>query len=289
MSSVEDEIKALQAKRAQGDEAPAADERIGLLSKGGFDSDIYGGGIGARGDLAGEVVEEMEDDDAGPTANHPATRAQINADRSLLEMGTDADTGADPFAAYRDSGSGMVNTRIADREDEYKQRRMNRIISPDRGDVFSGATPARSYKDIMAQQNLKREEAAVLRAIDKKKEEAAEAAKAGVVEPDTSDKAAAEKAAAKRRRWDDAGAAAIAATPAVASGKEWTGDATPGRFAATPGRFDATPGRFDATPGINYLNHFVDMRQRTWDSHSFTPSLLLMAKSLLLLLVVRPI
>jgi splicing factor 3B subunit 1 len=188
-------------------------------------------------------VDEIEDDDEGPAANHPATRAQINADKSLLEMGTDADTGADPFAAYRESGSGMVNTRIADREDEYKQRRMNRVISPERGDAFSGATPARSYKDIMLQQNLKREEAAVMRAIDKKKEEAAEAAKAGTaVEPEkAADKAAA--AAAKRRRWDDAGAAAIAATPAVASGKEWTGDATPGRFDATPGRaMGATPG-----------------------------------------------
>jgi len=148
--------------------------------------------------------------------------------------------------------SGLVNTVIAERESEYQKKRMQRVISPERGDAFSGQTPARSYKDIMLQQNLQREEADVMRAIEKKKQEAADAAKVAAGRAN-GDKAAEakqpEKAEAKkRRRWDDAGAA-IAATPAVGAGKEWTGDATPGRFDATPGRFDATPGRFDATPG----------------------------------------
>jgi len=50
--------------------------------------------------------------------------------------------------------TGKVNTRISDRETDYQKQRMNRVISPERGDAFSGKTPARSYKDIMLAQNL---------------------------------------------------------------------------------------------------------------------------------------
>ena len=58
---------------------------------------------------------------------------------------------------------GLANTRISDRETDYQKRRLNRIISPIRGDAFSSETPSRSYKDIMLEQNLHREEAVVLR------------------------------------------------------------------------------------------------------------------------------
>ena len=54
-------------------------------------------------------------------------------------------------------GSGLVDTRISNREDEYKQRRMARTLSPERGDAFGGKTPVRTYKDIMAEQELKNE------------------------------------------------------------------------------------------------------------------------------------
>lgn len=47
-------------------------------------------------------------------------------------------------------GSGLANTRIADREDAYKARHRTIMLSPDRGgDAFSGQTPARSYAEIM--------------------------------------------------------------------------------------------------------------------------------------------
>jgi splicing factor 3B subunit 1 len=168
MADIEQEIKRLQENRAAGggdDDVVEEGDRIGLMSKGGFDSEIYGNQTSA---FSTEVMDdEMVDDDAG--ANHPSTRASINADRRILDQGTDADSGADPFAAYREE-SGMVNTRISDRETDYQKKRMNRIISPARGDAFSGKTPARSYKDIMLEQNLQREEAQVLRAIEKKKE-----------------------------------------------------------------------------------------------------------------------
>ena len=49
---------------------------------------------------------------------------------------------------------------------------MNRIISPERGDAFSDKTPARSYKEIMIEAELNKEEKEVKRAIAKKLENA---------------------------------------------------------------------------------------------------------------------
>lgn len=125
--SVEDEIKQLQEKRVfntsrfskktnkmcisniisnilfqqakgENDEVEEGD-RISLMSKGTFDSDIYGGSAG--GGFSGVVQEVgMEDDEEEP--NHPSTRASINADKKVLEQGTDADSGVDPFATYRE-------------------------------------------------------------------------------------------------------------------------------------------------------------------------------------------
>ena len=111
MASIDDEIKALQAKRAAGEfDEVAEGERIGLMSKGAFDSDIYGGG--GDGAFAATVQDEMDEDDEGPAANHPSTRASINADRSILDAGTDADTGEDPFAAYREGVSSTTSPTL---------------------------------------------------------------------------------------------------------------------------------------------------------------------------------
>ena len=45
---------------------------------------------------------------------------------------------------------------------QYRQQRMNRMISPDRGgDAFAGKTPVRSYKDIMMERNLEAEKSKV--------------------------------------------------------------------------------------------------------------------------------
>jgi hypothetical protein len=44
---------------------------------------------------------------------------------------------------------------------------LQRVISPERGDAYDGKTPARSYKDIMLAQELRKEEAEVRKAIAK--------------------------------------------------------------------------------------------------------------------------
>merc|ERR1740130_822154 len=118
--------------------------------------------------------------EVGGRGSHPAT---MSLKDQLADPERDSN---DPIAAMREThGSGLVNTRTSDREDEYKQRRIKRLISPERGDAFSGKTPARSYADIMKERMLAQEEKTIHQAIAKKKEDG--------------DIGAANK---KRRRWD---------------------------------------------------------------------------------------
>jgi splicing factor 3B subunit 1 len=68
-----------------------------------------------------------------------------------------------------------TSRRIIDREDDYRRRRLNRILSPDRHDAFAAAgaktldPSVRTYADIMRDEALKREKEETLRAISKKK------------------------------------------------------------------------------------------------------------------------
>ena len=76
-----------------------------------------------------------------------------------LALINDAQLGSDdydPFAEHK-------RPKIVDREDEYRQRRRNQIISPARLDPFAngGATPdvkSRGYSQIMREAGLKRDE-----------------------------------------------------------------------------------------------------------------------------------
>lgn len=151
---------------------------------------------------------------------------------------------------------------------------MDRMISPERVDPFADQTPVashRSYKDVMMEAKLARDEANIKKNIEAKKKAEAEANK----------KADAASTAKKPKRWDNAtpsrwdnatpgranatpsrtpvraGMTPSRATPA--RGDDWD-DATPARHQDEPmtpsgtetpaSRWDATPGRsWDATPG----------------------------------------
>ncbi len=106
---------------------------------------------------------------------------------------------------------------IYEREDDYRRRRLDRIISPARNDAFAmgDKTPdnrVRTYADIMREQQLQREMDNTMRNIaDKKRKEAeAAAALAGATQQAAATTAAAPTAAAtagappekRRRRWD---------------------------------------------------------------------------------------
>lgn len=102
---------------------------------------------------------------------------------------------------------------IYEREDEYRRRRLHRIISPDRNDAFAmgDKTPdarVRSYADIMREQQLQREMDNTMRNIaEKKRKEAEEQAALGQAPAAAAATAGPSQPAAgppekKRRRWD---------------------------------------------------------------------------------------
>ncbi|KAG6600246.1 Splicing factor 3B subunit 1, partial [Cucurbita argyrosperma subsp. sororia] len=219
------------------------EQQLASLNSVTFDTDLYG-----DNDKAGYVtsIPVNEDDENLEALDNEVARklASYTAPKSLLkEM---------PRGGEEDDDMGFKKPqRIIDREDDYRKRRLNRVISPERHDAFAAGekTPdpsVRTYAEVMREEALKREREETLRAIAKKKEEE-EAAKASGEKPKES--AAAAAAPQKRRnRWDqsqDDGGAKKAKT------SDWDLPDT------TPGRWDATPGRVgDATPGVGRRNRW---------------------------------
>ena len=119
-----------------------------------YDANIYGGG-GEKGDKYDSYLPAPSEED-GDNDSAAHTRARINPSRDILysTIGGDEPDDEETLNNYRQSGSGLVNTKISDRESEYQQRRQQRALSPSRKDGFDGKTPARSYKDIMIEQEL---------------------------------------------------------------------------------------------------------------------------------------
>lgn len=107
---------------------------------------------------------------------------------------------------------GPKSNKIIDREDDYRRRRLNRIISPDRNDAFQMGdktpdTRHRTYADIMRQQQLEREQANTLQNIRDKQRQEAEAAAAGAALPPPPAAGPAPSVGEKRRnRWDQSAA-----------------------------------------------------------------------------------
>lgn len=241
MASVDPEIAKTQEERKRMEQELASLNATSVV----YDTDLYGGSD--KNSYLTSIPANEDDENLDAIDNEVARKlASYTAPKSLLkEM---------PGAAASDGDADMgfrKPQRIIDREDDYRRRRLNQIISPERHDPFAAGekTPdptVRTYADVMREEALKREKEETLKAISKKKKEEEEAAKA-----------APEKAAAaqqkRRNRWDqsqDEGGAAAA--PKKAKTSDWDmPDTTPGRWDATP-----TPGRvIDATPG----------RRNRWD------------------------
>ncbi|ONK69490.1 uncharacterized protein A4U43_C05F23490 [Asparagus officinalis] len=153
--------------------------------------------------------------------------------------------------AEADDDSGFKKpSRIIDREDDYRRRRLNRIISPDRNDPFATGekTPdpsVRTYADVMREEALKRQKEDLLKEIAKKKEDEKNNKEAAAAAP--------EPAPQKRRnRWDQSQGGEDPSSKKAKTSSDWdVPDSTPG---IGSGRWDATPtpGRVagDATPGV---------------------------------------
>ncbi|XP_011198510.1 splicing factor 3B subunit 1 [Bactrocera dorsalis] len=240
---------------------------VGLLDSGGFyDTELYdeGGGKGKNRyegyntSIAANDEMDEDEDDGFPV---PQKRTTYTAPISVLKDVTQGKEDVDPMADRR-------RPTIADREDEYRQKRRRIIISPERADPFAdgGKTPdigSRTYPDIMREQMLKGEESELRRKIQEKSKE-------GTLVKTSNGEATKEPTTRKRGRWDQTVSesfvpAKVSATPNSAATPTWE-DKTPGdhRWDETPGhKGSETPG---ATPGLG---------TRIWDAtpaHPMTPS-----------------
>ncbi|KAB1212465.1 Splicing factor 3B subunit 1 [Morella rubra] len=228
------------------------EQQLASLTSVTFDTDLYGGNDRDAYVTSIPVNEDEENLDA--MDNEVARKlASYTAPKSLLKempRGGAEDDNEDALGFKKPQ-------RIIDREDDYRKRRLNRVISPERHDAFAAGekTPdpsVRTYADVMREEALKREKEETLKRIAKKKEEEEAAAKAGSVDKGTED-----KGPKRRNRWDQSQDEGAAAAKKAKSTSDWDlpEDATPGRWDATP-----TPGRLgDATPSAS-----VGRRNR-WD------------------------
>jgi splicing factor 3B subunit 1 len=274
--------------------ASNGDDKVGLASAGHFDQDIYGSAGASGADkytgFSSTIVEAGDDDDEDTQEAKALRKGRGFGGRGAAEETSDGliDANYDPFSgrAREENGSGLVNTRIADRENDYRKRRFDRMLSPERGDAFDGTTPQRSYKDIMQSQRLESERNDVLRKIQKKQQEEEELKKLNDQATSSSGKGDESDAASttatrrrKRMRWDDPGSAGETKTDSESewdTASEASTATTSAATAATPSRasrWDATPSaatparknRWDATPIGNGNGGDATPSRSKWD------------------------
>ncbi|GJS54929.1 splicing factor 3B subunit 1 [Tanacetum coccineum] len=152
-----------------------------------------------------------------------------------------------PHGADDESLGFNKSKRIIDREDDYRRRRLNQVISPERHDAFASGDKTskpetRGYAEIMREAALKREKEETLKVIARRMNEEEE------------NKAAGKPAQKRRNRWDQSQDKESGAKKAKL-GSDWDmPDSIPGigRWDATP-----TPGRIgDATPSLSRKNRW---------------------------------
>lgn len=242
--------------------------RIAMGEGGYYDKDIYGGSSKTNyGSYVDSIAanDEIEDDEDDHYTSQLGKKVQYTAPLNQLSDLTREERDHDPLADRRVA-------KVIDREDSYKQRRLNQQLSPSRYDPFGGEkTPdvrseRRSYADIIRDNQLRAQEHALKQQmIEKAKEGTLKATNGDVVskpkkrigrwdQPSDSD-----TPAAKKTSWDEA------VTPHVA---RW--DETPGRLksgAETPSQkmWDSTPGPM--TPGAETPGHATtpSARRNRWD------------------------
>ncbi|MQL80588.1 hypothetical protein Taro_013023 [Colocasia esculenta] len=223
-------------------------EELASLTSVTYDADLYGDAGPDRFEGYVKSIPVNEDDEEQEADGRDAARRMASFTgpkvKDLVPKGSESEA---------DLGFRKPQ-RIIDREDDYRRRRLQQIISPERNDPFTSgeATPdpsVRTYADVMREQALARQKEETLREIAKKKEEEKSKAAAGAAEAVPAQK--------RRNRWDqsqdvDGGVAKKAKTGAAS---DWDApDSTPGitRWDATP-----TPGRVaDATPSVSRRNRW---------------------------------
>jgi len=143
----------------------------------------------ARKDCDLKAREEVEMEDEGTLGGiHPSTR------ETMAKIVED-EGGSSEINNNMESGSGLINTRIADRESDYQKRRLDRATRED----------GMSYKDAMKHANLDRERHDFLN--DAKKDlldEDGNLKATSIGKMETTKSSEIDKSSQrKRRRWDD--------------------------------------------------------------------------------------
>lgn len=236
---MDDEIQKTQEERKK------MEQQLASLTAVTFDTDLYSSD---RFEGYEKSIPVNDEEDAFENTENEIARkmASFTAPKQFFK---EAPRGGDD-----DENLGFNKpSKIIDREDDYRRRRLNRVISPGRNDPFLDKTPGpdvRTYADVMREEALKRQKEDLMKEIAKKKKE--EEAKAAAAEKEKE----AEKPAQKRRnRWDQSQDENSAKEKKAKTGSDWDlPDSTPGigRWDATP-----TPGRVgDATPSV---------RRNRWD------------------------
>ncbi|KAH0892507.1 hypothetical protein HID58_054936 [Brassica napus] len=262
MANIDPEIAKTQEERRKLEA-----EREGVsLTFVTLDRDLYGGN--ERDSYSTSIAPNDEEDPNLDTHGSLVAQrlASFTAPKSILNEVARLHSEDDD-----DDGGFKPRQTIAEREGEYRNRRLNRVLSPDRVDPFAMGekTPdpsVRTYNDHMRETAVQREREETLRLIAKKKKVAEEAAKK---QKDSAH-------SKKRNRWEQDGGAETSSKKAKASDSVW--DATPGRVSVgrrnrwdepTPGRVtdsDATPSgvTWDSTPK-GYATPTPKRQRSRWD------------------------
>nr|CAD7462012.1 unnamed protein product [Timema tahoe] len=272
---IEAQIRDIQSRKKELVDEINEKDRVGLGESGYYDRDIYdGGGSKFEGYVTSIAAnDEVEDEDYDVVPFNQNKRPGYTAPAALLNDVAQSEKDYDPFAERR-------RPTIAEKEDEYRQKRRRMVISPERVDPFAqgGKTPdfgSRTYTEIMKEQLLHGEETELRKKlVEKSKDGTLKAVSNGDIGKTSS-------APKRKGRWDQTtGEETPTSTPTPAkkktSNSTWEKeDATPSstRWDETPGHGKggetpgATPGQstrmWEATPGHATPGHATPGRETT--------------------------
>ncbi|KAF3435049.1 hypothetical protein FNV43_RR22136 [Rhamnella rubrinervis] len=245
--SSDDEIEKIQEERKKMEKELGKNKDLASLSSVTYDTDLYGGDD--RDAYVSSIPAKDEDEITDVMENAVARKvASYTAPKRLLEEM--------PRVGGGDEDVGFKKQSIADREGDYRRRRLNWAFSPERSDPFASGekTPDWSYADAMKDTVYKKKKEETERLIAKKKKEEEEAAKLATEngEKEVAVAAASSVPQKRRNRWDLSQDNGEAVKKAKTTSDWDLPDTTPGRWDATP-----TPGRVgDATPSLARRNRW---------------------------------
>eukprot|EP00730_Choanoeca_flexa_P013720 TRINITY_DN5630_c0_g1_i1.p1 TRINITY_DN5630_c0_g1~~TRINITY_DN5630_c0_g1_i1.p1 ORF type:complete len:1239 (+),score=416.89 TRINITY_DN5630_c0_g1_i1:132-3848(+) len=166
-ADIDAHVASLTAKR--GSSNVAAEDRVGMSTAGDhYDQELYGKGAGFVDSIA--TGNAPDDDTLGMTTDVSISSRQYTGSQALVDEVRKTGPEEDPFSQYK-------RPTIADRESDYQKQRRNRLISPERVDPFAedddddGNSKARTYTDIMQDQQLESERKTLLMKAKKAAEE----------------------------------------------------------------------------------------------------------------------